>query len=238
MLFRIACLEWSRLLLTPKAWILLASSQGLLGWILRRLTQNHLELSSSAPQVSAGVWLEIIQPFFAWSLLFMILLIPLLGMQTFIVQGNPSLFRLWSSFPLRSWTWVGGQCLGILGVLLAYLASIALLLVPIIQSNMVDLEFLLTAFAGLFCLAFCFSSFALLASSITKHPTLASLGSFLASILFLLSPWLRYSSPIADSFRFFQGQLYWQDLCWYALFSFTALSLATGFLSYKRRHVS
>lgn len=246
MIGAIAEFSLKRHMTAPKAWVIFAAAQSLLGFILYRLIVDFESTAVMPPEPGSivyGASLEIIQPFFGWCFLVMALLIPLLATHTFH-GSHRTHFTAWSSLPISTTAWVLGEFLGLLLLLSISLTGVAVLLWPLLRATFIAPDILLGGWIALLVIGATFISLSLLCGTLTRHAVLSAGMSLLLSLTFVMLPWLAdlsgwlqaEKSITQRAYRLLHGQLQLEDIGFYGLCVTVCLLAAIALLSRKRRH--
>ncbi|EGV52060.1 ABC transporter permease [endosymbiont of Riftia pachyptila] len=236
MSWRLAWIEWRRLMRTPFAWIVLALASLLLGW---QLLQT-LDAFSSTPAVGRlfGLSRHLGLELFGLTAVLILFITPLLTMRL-----SDSSNSLLSTAPLRLREILLGQYLALLGVI-ALVALLPLgLSIPLAVGTQPDWGLLATASLGLLLLGSSFAAISLYVSSLSRTPGAAAAGSY--GLLLLLSIISQYASADSSGLlswfgwppHFLNLQLGWvrsSDIAYFLLLSLFFLGLALHRLQLRR----
>jgi len=188
MSWRLAWIEWRRLMRSPFAWLVLGLVSLLLGW---QLLQT-LDAFSTAPAAKRlfGLSRHLGLELFGLAAVLLLFITPLLTMRL-----SDSRDALLASAPLCLWEILLGRYLALLG-LLALPALLPLgLSLPLTLGTRLDWGLLASASLGLLLLGSSFAAISLYLSSLSHTPGSAAAGSY--GLLLLLSIIDQYSA--ADS---------------------------------------
>ncbi|MEX2516289.1 MAG: ABC transporter permease subunit [Gammaproteobacteria bacterium] len=177
----IAANELRRLLVTPMAWIALASVQFVLAIFFFLLLTQFLENPQIAQQ---GVTQIVATGTLQLAGIILLLVVPFLTMRLFSEEYRSGSLTLLLSSPLSLTEIVLGKFLGIYVFLLIMLGMIALMPLSLAVGTTLDFGHLAAAILGLGLLMGAFAAIGLFISALTSQPAAAAIATF--AVLFVL----------------------------------------------------
>jgi ABC-type transport system involved in multi-copper enzyme maturation permease subunit/ABC-type uncharacterized transport system involved in gliding motility auxiliary subunit len=175
--------ELKRLLTSPISWLILATLQLLLSWQFLVALDQFNGLTSAQQQL--GITSLLCLRLFGLASILSLFSIPLLTTRLISEEFHNGSFTLLRSSPLSANTIIGGKYLALMGYLLILSLLPALLIMSITAGTEIDWGLLLTALLGMLLLNAGFAAVGLLFSTLSRHPSVATLGSY--GLLLLLS---------------------------------------------------
>lgn len=239
----IAVRELGALFKTPLAWLLLGSSQLLLGWVFLEVLERYQGVDAAALEI--GINAALAERVQGATLILVLLLAPLLGVRGLSQDLHQGTDQLLTSAPVR----LQQVLLGKLAALMVPLGLLALLPLPLIAGLLgaapVDLGLFAAATLGLALCALLFASIGLFAASLVRQPTLALVmayalvvllsliqdGDRLAAVELSLLDWLSWPQHLI---WLFNGVVRVSDIGYFLLLAGLFLALAQRQLDNRR----
>jgi len=244
-MFILARNELYRLFLSPLAWVILASSQLILGYLFL----SHIEFFSqiqgkiSAIPGAPGVTELIAMPLLSNAATILLLITPLITMRLIAEERRNESLPLLLSAPLSITQLVLGKYLGTFGFFLVLLLLISLMPLSLSFSSQLDFGLLAAGLLGLTLLLASFTAIGLFLSSLTRHPAIAAMSTFASLFLLWIIDWAGNAQIAQESSSVFswlsllrhyeplsQGNVNSSDIAYY-------LILITVFLLLTIRHL-
>jgi ABC-2 type transport system permease protein len=175
----------------PFAWVVLAVVQFLVAYQFLAqvdLFVQYLPRIRSMPQ-PPGVAQLVVAPTFGVTAFLLLLLIPMLTMQTFAGERRAGTLRLWYSAPLSLPTLVLGKFLGVLSLLAVIWGLNALMPLTLLWGTPLDLGTYAGGLIGLAALMTAGTAIGLFCSASTSQPALAAIASFAVLLTLWLIDW-------------------------------------------------
>lgn len=199
MILTIAKREYSNLFLSPFAWIVISIVQVILSlfFFIKIIDffeyQKELTTLKNAP----GVTELIITPFFNFSSIVLLIVIPLFTMRALSEEKRNKTFTLLLSAPVSITEIVLGKYLG----LILFVSTIILLLsfmpFSLIMGTDLDYVTVVSGATGLFILVSAYSASGVYLSSLTDNPLIAAVSTF-GLFLLLLLLWIISLTPVGS----------------------------------------
>ena len=180
----IAAHEFRRLLVSPFAWVVLASVQFILALFFYLLLSRYLE--SGGLYAERGITAVVVIGMLQIAGLVMLILSPFLTMRSFSEEFRGGTIKLLFSSPVSISALVLGKFCGLVLFYLCLLFLIALMPLSLSLGTTLDFGVFCSALLALFLLFCSFIAIGLFVSSLSATPALAAVGSFVV----LISLWL------------------------------------------------
>lgn len=176
----IAGRELRGLFRSPLAWLVLAGTTFILGWLFLWLVQNFLAMSGhAAPDASApGVTGAVGSPAFFWAAVILVVLTPLMAMRLLSEERRSGTLRLLRAAPVSTTAIVVGKFTALLCFMWLVVAVAAAMPLTLALGTSLDFGRLAAGVLGLALVTAAFGAISLFISSLTRQPLLAALGSF------------------------------------------------------------
>lgn len=180
--------EFSRLFVSPLAWIILAVVQVLLGLLF---TMSVADLMQNPQLISkySGVSEIVGVGLFRFATIVLLVVIPLITMRAFAEERKSGTLDLLLASPTSLTGLVVGKFLGVLGFLTVMLGLIAIMPYSLLLGTPLDTGMLAAGLLGLWLMMGAFAAAGTFISSLTREPTIAAIGSF----GLLLAIWLLHA---------------------------------------------
>ncbi len=239
----IARLECYKLIRQPLTMTLIALAMGLLWLFFYRLLVDYLTLMQHAlvqGSRHASLSMEVIKPFFSWSIIVLCFILPLLTTSAFSTEISQKTFYLWATHHVTPGQLVMGKFLSILGVTSLILLAMLLMLSILQYEVPLDWGMILGGCFATLGISAALISFGLFVSSLFSIPLLAMGATLIGNVLWLLIDWLM---PIHDlsllghSFHLLHGHFQSEDITFYILFSLFWLMLCVQSIRHKMRQM-
>ncbi|CAH9019446.1 ABC transporter permease subunit [Candidatus Nitrosacidococcus sp. I8] len=241
MILTIALHELRRLFLSPLAWVTLAVTQILLGYMFLAQVSYFKQLQ---PQLmgmpeAPGVTEVVAMPMFQNAAVIMLLIAPLMTMRLIADERHSRTLALLFSAPLSMTEIVLGKYLGTL-IFFAIMALLLLLMpLSLLFGGPLDLGLLASGALGLGLLLASFAAIGLFLSSLTQQAIVAATGSFGVLLLLWIIDWIGSSGVLERGSEIFtylsllhhyqalvEGQFNSSDIIYYLLIVTTFLVLS------------
>ena len=180
--------EWSRLFVSPLAWMLLAITQLLTG-LLFALSLTDLSLNPQRIGEYDGVSELVGAGLFRFATVVLLLVVPLLTMRAFAEERKSGSLELMLAAPVSPLALVLGKFAGTMGYLTVMWALIGLMPLSLLTATPLDVGLLAAGLLGLWLVMAAFTAVGVFISALTREPTLAAIGT-LGALLLL---WLIYA---------------------------------------------
>ena len=180
----IATHEFRRLLVSPFAWLVLASVQFILALFFYLLLSRYLE--SAGLYAGRGITAVVVIGMLQIAGLVMLILSPFITMRSFSEEFRGGTIKLLFSSPVSITALVLGKFCGLALFYLCLLLLIALMPLSLLLGTTLDFGVLFSGLVALFLLFSSFIAIGLFISSLSATPALAAVGSFVV----LISLWL------------------------------------------------
>lgn len=246
----IARLECYKLTRHPLTMTLIALAIGLLWLFFYRLLVDYLTLMQNAlvqGSRHASLSMEVIKPFFSWSIIVFCFILPLFTTYAFSTEFSQKTFYLWATHSVTPVALVMGKFFSILGVTSLILMAMLLMLGLLQCEVTLDWGIIIGGCFATLGISAALISFGLFISSLFSIPLLAMGATLIGNVLWLLIEWLTPLShtlfPTQDlsllghSFHLLHGHFQSQDIAFYVLFSLFWLMLCVRSIRHKMRHM-
>lgn len=239
----IARLEMTKLFRHPISLGLIALTIGLLWLFFYRLLVDYLTLMQNAlvqGSRHASLSLELIKPFFGWSLVVLSFILPLFTTFAFSSEFQNRTFYLWMTHEVRPMQLIIGKYLSLLAVTALVMCAMLLLCITLYIEASLDWGMIVGGCLAILGVASSLISFGLFISCIANFPLLAMGITVVGNMMWLLLEWLLPGielSLLGHSFHLLHGYFQSVDLIFYLLFSGFWLFLGSRVLSYKMKRV-
>lgn len=234
----------------PITFVIMGLVIGLLWLFFYRLLVDYLTLMQNAlvqGSRHASLSLEVVKPFFSWSVVVLAFVLPLFTTQAFSVEFQQNTFQLWSAHRVRPLQLVIGKYLSILGITLCILCAMLVMIFTLQIEAALDWGMVIGGSVTVIGISSSLISFGLFISSLVTIPILAITMAVIGNLMWLLIEWLSPFShsffPMNDisllghSFHLLHGDFQSFDLLFYLLFSAFWLSMSTRLIAYKMKRV-
>ena len=240
-------LESDKLKKSLTFWGLAGTLLFLLSTIFYRLLLDYLVINNTAftdQNQMPNVALTVIQPYFSWSALLFVFIIPLITMNTLSGEKRDNTFHLIASAPISALDYLGGKFLAYSKYLLAFLLLVLLPPVTLAFNADIDFGILFSSLIAIALLDFSFISLGIFWSSLFTAPYVAAGVTCLSAFGLLMIDWINpFGSRLTEltqslsllrhAYGLFQGQLILQDLGFYFIFIFVLLTLSWRIIDHK-----
>ena len=184
MIWRLAQMEFSRLMRTTLPWVILAVALFLLSWRMLEALETFTGLATGA--ATPGLTHTLSLQLYGFAAVLMLFITPLLTMRQFSEAFRSGSYCLLSSAPISLTQILSGKYLGILAFqMLLVLLPLALSL-SLTAGASLDLGLLAATTLGLALLSASFSAIGLYFSTLSETPGLAAAGSYGTLLLITL----------------------------------------------------
>ncbi|MFQ5993613.1 MAG: ABC transporter permease subunit [Acidiferrobacterales bacterium] len=247
MIWTIAARELKGLFLSPLAWVVLTVVQAILAFIFLTRIEEYLYMQ---PQLLAldnppGVTELVVGRLFGSAAIVLLLVVPLLTMRLVSEERRNHTLTLLRSAPISATEIVLGKYLGALLFIFILLLLIALMPLSLYVATTLDIGVVLSGLVGLALLLAGFIAVGLFMSTLTQHPTVASVATFGVLLLFWLlgsvgsndsgeASWLASLSSLNHYEPFLRGVFDSNDAVYHVLFVATFLVLSVRRLDADR----
>ena len=235
MIGTIALRDWLGAFRTPVGWVLLAATQGILGYVLLKVLD---EFTGPEPALrTAGLNLELSHNLFGAAAVLLLLTVPLLAARALGGELRDGTWALLASAPVSPAEILLGKFLGLALLLLPVCLLPAGLGLMLLGAAPVDPGLLATATLGLWLTGLLFAAVGLFAASLVSQPIAAAVAGY--GLLVLLSvvnrtellgapqlgvlDWLAWNQHL---FWFLTGVVRISDLAYFGLLTAAFLALA------------
>lgn len=246
----IARLEYYKLIRHPLTIIFIALAIGLLWLFFYRLLVDYLTLMQNAllqGSRHASLSLEVIKPFFSWSIIVLCFVLPLLTTYAFSTEISQKTFYLWATHQVTAMELVLGKFLCLLGITLLILITMLFMLGLLQYEVALDWGMIMGGCFATLGISAAVISFGLFISSLLSIPLLAMGITLICNVLWLLIEWLiplnhatfhtQDFSLLGHSFHLLHGHFQTQDIAFYLLFTFFWLTLCVRSIRHKMRQM-
>ncbi|MCS5710044.1 ABC transporter permease subunit [Candidatus Berkiella aquae] len=250
MIFGIARLESYKLCRHPLAIVLTLLTMGLLWLFFYRLLVDYLSLMQHALIQGSrheSLSLNVIKPFFSWSIVVLALILPILTTSAFSTEFSQKTFQLWLTSQITPSQLLLGKWISLLGFTLIILFTMLLMISLLQFETNLDWGMIIGGCIATFTICAALISFGLFISCLFSSPLLAMGATFIGNIFWLLIEWLNPLSqtlfPVQSlsllnhSYYLLHGYIQSQDLLFYLLFSAFWLALSSQFIKQKMKQV-
>lgn len=246
----IARLECYKLFRHPMTFVIFALCLGLLWLFFYRLLVDYLTLMQNAllqGSRHASLGLEVIKPFFSWSMVIFAFMLPIFTTNAFSVEFQQKTFVVWASHHIHPLQLVMGKFLSIMGVTACFLGAMLLMIFILQIETSLDWGLVIGGSFALIGISAALISFGLFISCLVTSPLLAIGITVMGNIMWLLIEWLspfHYSTfPTSDlsllghSFHLLHGNFQSHNIAFYCLFSAFWLIMSSRLITYKMKRV-
>jgi ABC-2 type transport system permease protein len=180
MIWVIARREFGVMFLAPLAWVILAVTQFILGYLFLTNLDNFFLLQPQLLQLqnTPGVTDIVIAPLMQVAAIIMLMVMPLLTMRSIAEEKRNRSLTLLISSPLSMTDIVLGKFLGLMLFVLVLVSMLMLMPLSLYLGTTPDAGKLLSIYIGMLLLLAAFSAIGLYLSSLTENQTIAAVGSF------------------------------------------------------------
>ncbi len=183
MMWRLAGMEWRRLMRTALAWVLLAVALCLLSWQFLGTLQAFTGMQPEARTL--GLTHHLGLQLYGLAAAVLLIATPILTLRSFSELFRSGAYSLLSSAPIGVSAILLGKFLGLMLFLLLIALMPALLSLCLLFGTPVDLGLVAAATLGLLLLAGLFAAIGLYTSAVTENPGVAAIGAY--GLLLLIS---------------------------------------------------
>lgn len=189
MIFTIAGKELRSLFASPLAWVVLAVTQIILGYVYLRRLDDFLQMQVRLARLAnpPGATEFVAASVFGFAFVVLLFSVPLLAMRLIAEERRNQTMVLMVSAPVSMTQIVLGKFLGLAVFLLAMVALTALMPLSLAGATQLDYGLLAGLVGGLALLAASFAAVSLYISCLTVHPVAAAVGSFAALLVMILA---------------------------------------------------
>ncbi len=233
MILLIARRELKELFATPAGWLALAGVQLLIAWLWFAQLEIYLKIQPrlTAANSPLGIFDLVISPMLSALALALLVVIPLLGMNSLSAEIRSGRIALYLSSPVHAWQLVLGKWLGLMLAVLPSILLLASMSLLLGLGSSLDSGRLAASILGLLLLTALVAALSLwLSAANTQALGAAALSWALLFLLWLLdangAESMALLSLKAHILPFFKGWLRSQDLLYFIAFSLFALGLA------------
>jgi ABC-2 type transport system permease protein len=180
MIWVIARREFGVMFLAPLAWVILAVTQFILGWLFLTNLDNFFLIQPQLLQLqnTPGVTDIVIAPLMQVAAIILLMVMPLLTMRSIAEEKRNRSLTLLISSPLSMTEIVLGKFLGLMLFVLVLISMLMLMPLSLYLGTTPDGGKLLSIYLGMLLLLAAFSAIGLYLSSLTDNQTIAAVGSF------------------------------------------------------------
>ena len=180
MIWVIARREFGVMFLAPLAWVILAVTQFILGYLFLTNLDNFFLLQPQLLQLqnTPGVTDIVIAPLMQVAAIIMLMVMPLLTMRSIAEEKRNRSLTLLISSPLSMTEIVLGKFLGLMLFVLVLVSMLMLMPLSLYLGTTPDGGKLLSIYLGMLLLLAAFSAIGLYLSSLTENQTIAAVSSF------------------------------------------------------------
>ena len=232
MILTLARRELRSLFLSPLAWAILAIVQFILAYLFLSQLQEFLLIQPklAAIENAPGVTELVIAPLYGSAAFIMMLVTPLLTMRLISEERRNKSLALLLSAPVTMTEIVIGKYIGMLGFAAIMIIMMTLMPLSLYFAGTLDGGLLTTIVFGISLLLAAFIAIGLYMSSLTSHPTIASMSTFGALFVLWIIDWaggkadaaasglLEYLSMLRHFEAFTKGIFNSSDFIYYLLF--------------------
>lgn len=245
-IFYIAAHDFCRLFRSPLGWVVLAVAQLLLALIFLLLLDRFSRPEAAAILASHGVTAIVVVGFLQVANNILLLVTPFVTMHAFSEEFRSGSIHLLLSAPVSVTELALGKYLALFTFFVVLIALLALMPLALLMDNTIDMARLTLGFLGLTLIVGAFAAIGLFISSLTRHPTLAAMGTFgFLFVLWIISlsnvggsgaaqEMLRYISLFDHYHSFTEGRFNSVDVVYYLLTSALFVTLCVWKLDYER----
>ena len=245
MIVALARKELKSLFSSPMGWVILALLQFVFGtFFLIGVDQYFQTMSGSVrPEMRQGVTEFVGHTVFNMASFIMLFAVPLLSMRLISEERKQQTLTFLVSAPLTLIEIVLGKFVGLVSFLTIMIALIGAMIASLNLWSDLDFGFLLANLLGLWLLVASFSALGLFMSSLTQHPVVAGIITFVALFALMIlehflagdpNGLLSYLSLLRHFEPFSRGLLDTRDIAYFLLFILTFLTLTVRRLDADR----
>ncbi len=191
MIRTIAWREFTRMFLSPLAWVILAVIQVILGWMFLVNIETFYQLQPQLVhlQVQPGVSDLIIAPLFSLAAIMLLMIMPLITMRSLAEEKKNKTIQLLFAAPISITELVLGKFLGLFYFVLIVCSLLMLMPLSLMFGTTLDVGKLLSMFIGMLLLLSSFAAIGLYLSSLTDNQTIAAVSTFGALLMLWIIEW-------------------------------------------------
>lgn len=245
MIFSLAGKELRSMFSSPMGWIILALLQFIFGTFFLVGIDQYFQTMSGAirPEQRQGVTEFVGHSVFSMASFIMLFAVPLLSMRLISEERKNQTLPFLFSAPLSLTEIVLGKFLGLVSFLTVLVAIIGAMLSTLNLWSELDWGYLAANLIGLWLLVASFSALGVFVSSLTQHPIVAAIITFVALFALMILDYFFASDPNSplntlSLFRHFEpfsrGLLDTRDFAYFLLFILTFLTLTVRRLDADR----
>ncbi|ROO30072.1 ABC transporter permease [Salinisphaera japonica] len=247
-------LETRRLFVSPLSWVLAAMTQLLTG-LLFVMTLTDIQNNPNALADAGGVTVFVAGGLMRFVTLILLLVVPLLTMRSIAEERKQGTWPWLVASPIGTSALVAGKFFGVMGYLTLIWALTAAMPAALAVFSPLDMGILAAGLIGLWLMMASFAALGLLASAMTREPSLAAVITLTAILLAWLAyavsaiDWqpvvfdhaldiagmIRGASPIGHLDSLLRGLFTTADLVYFAVFVLACLALTVLRLDAERR---
>jgi ABC-2 type transport system permease protein len=245
MIFTLAGKELRSMFSSPMGWIILALLQFIFGtFFLVGIDQYFQTMSGSIrPEMRQGVTEFVGHSVFSMASFIMLFAVPLLSMRLISEERKNQTLTFLFSAPLSLTEIVLGKFVGLVSFLTILISIVGVMLSTLNLWSELDYGYLAANLLGLWLLVASFSALGVFVSSLTQHPIVAAIITFVALFALMILDYFFASDPNSvlnalSLFRHFEpfsrGLLDTRDFAYFLLFILTFLTLTVRRLDADR----
>lgn len=245
MIFTLAGKELRSMFSSPMGWIILALLQFIFGTFFLVGIDQYFQTMSGAirPEMRQGVTEFVGHSVFGMASFIMLFAVPLLSMRLISEERKNQTLPFLFSAPLSLTEIVLGKFVGLVSFLSVLIAIIGVMLSTLNLWSELDYGYLAANLLGLWFLVASFSALGVFVSSLTQHPIVAAIITFVALFALMILDYFFASDPNSilnalSLFRHFEpfsrGLLDTRDFAFFLLFILTFLTLTVRRLDADR----
>ncbi len=245
MIFSLAGKELRSMFSSPMGWIILALLQFIFGtFFLVGIDQYFQTMSGMLrPEQRQGVTEFVGHSVFSMASFIMLFAVPLLSMRLISEERKNQTLTFLFSAPLSLTEIVLGKFAGLVSFLTILIAIIGVMLSTLNLWSELDFGYIAANLLGLWLLVASFSALGVFVSSLTQHPIVAAIITFVALFALMILDYFFASDPnsvlnMLSLFRHFEpfsrGLLDTRDIAYFLLFILTFLTLTVRRLDADR----
>ena len=201
MIWVIARREFGVMFLSPLAWVILAVTQIILGYMFLTNLDNFFLLQPQLLQLqnTPGVTDIVVAPLMQVAAIILLMVMPLLTMRSIAEEKRNRSLTLLISSPLSMTEIVLGKFFGLMLFVLVLVSMLMLMPLSLYLGTTPDGGKLLSIYLGMLLLLGAFSAIGLYLSSVTENQTIAAVGSFGILLMLWIIDWLSESVSSGQS---------------------------------------
>lgn len=245
MIFALARKELKSVFSSPMGWVVLALLQFVFGTFFLLGVDQYFQVMSGSlrPEMRQGVTEFVGHTVFNMASFVMLFAVPLLSMRLISEERKQQTLTFLLSAPLTLIDIVLGKFVGLVAFLTIVIFFIAAMMASLNLWSEIDFGFLLANVLGLWLLVTSFSALGLFMSSLTQHPVVAGIITFVALFALMIMDYfvagdpgnpLGYLSLLRHFESFSRGLLDTRDIAFFLLFILTFLTLTVRRLDADR----